>query len=81
MSELYKRYVDVFVLMKKDHTMVPCFLLWDNGKKYRVDKVLRVEKRASQVGGGGIRYEVMIQKEIRYLFFEKDRWFIESFRP
>ena len=81
MSELYKRYVDVLVLMKKDHQMVPQKLYWDNGREYSIDKVFRVEKRASQVGGGGIRYEVKIQGQIRYLYYEKDRWFIESFRP
>lgn len=81
MSELYKRYVDVLVLMKKDRQMVPYALLWDNGRKYSIDKILQVEKRASQVGGGGIRYEIRIRGQSRYLFFEKDRWFIESTQP
>ena len=47
----------------------------------QIDKILSVEKRASQVGGSGIRYEVMIRGQCRYLFFEKDRWFIESLQP
>lgn len=81
MSELYKRYVDVLVLMKKDHQMIPCRLIWENGQQYEIDKILRIEKKASQVGGGGIRYEVRICGQQRYLFFEKDRWFIESLRP
>ncbi|NLH64111.1 MAG: hypothetical protein GX478_07995 [Erysipelotrichaceae bacterium] len=81
MSELYKRYVDVEVRMQKDRTMVPLRLVWDDGRKYEIDKVGRAEKRASQVGGCGIRYEVKIHGQYRYLFFEKDRWFIESVRP
>jgi hypothetical protein len=81
MSELYKRYVDVIVLMKKDRILVPKRLIWDNDREYEIDKILSVEKRASQVGGSGIRYEVMIRGQCRYLFFEKDRWFIESLQP
>ena len=81
MSELYKRYVDVVVRMKKDRQVIPMKLIWDNDREYPIDKVLRVEPRASQVGGSGIRYEVKICGQIRCLFFEKDRWFIESFRP
>lgn len=81
MSEFYKRYIDVVVVMKKNRQMIPMKLIWENGQIYSIDKVLRVEPRASQVGGGGIRYEVKICGQMRYLFFEKDRWFIESFRP
>ena len=52
MSELYKRYVDVIVRMQKDGKMVPLKLVWDNGIEYEIDKILSVEKHASEVGGG-----------------------------
>ena len=58
--ELYKRYVDVVTLQRKSGTMTPLFLLWDDGRKYAIDKVVSVERRASQVGGCGIRYACMI---------------------
>lgn len=81
MSELYKRYVDVIVRMKKDRQMIPLRLVWDNGREYEIDRICSVEKRASEVGGVGIRYEVRICGQMRYLFYEKDRWFIESCQP
>lgn len=81
MNELYKRYVDVSVIMRKDRKLIPVYLIWDNGRKYEIDKILQVENRASQVGGSGVRYTVKIRGQLRYLFFEKDRWFIESTQP
>lgn len=78
---LYKRYVDVVVLVKKDSEMIPLKLVWDNGISYEIDKVLSVERRASVVGGGGERYEIRICGQRRYLFYEKNRWFIESVKP
>ena len=47
----------------------------------RIDKILSVEKRASQVGGCGIRYACMICGKRRNLYMEKDKWFIESHQP
>ena len=81
MSELYKRYVDVIVRMQKDRKLVPLKLVWDNGTAYEIDKILSIDKRASEVGGGGIRYAVMICGRRRNLFYERDRWFIESVQP
>lgn len=81
MSELYKRYVDVIALMRKDRQMIPQKLVWDNGRTYEIDKIRNVEQRASQVGGSGIRYEIFVCGQMRYLFYEKDRWFIESTQP
>ena len=79
--ELYKRYVDVVTLQRKSGTMTPLFLVWDDGRKYAIDKVVSVERRASQVGGCGIRYACMICGQRRNLFYERTRWFIESTQP
>ena len=48
---------------------------------YQIDKVLSKERRASQVGGCGVRYVCMICGQRRNLFLEKNRWFIESMHP
>jgi hypothetical protein len=81
--ELYKRYVKVVAVYAKTGEIQPLFLCWDNGRNYKIDKVLSKEQRASQVGGCGIRYVCMIQGNQRSLFLEqnKNRWFIESFQP
>ncbi|MBQ9047173.1 MAG: hypothetical protein IJ120_04650 [Solobacterium sp.] len=79
--ELYKRYVDVVLMQKKTGRIVPLYLFWEDGRKYKIDKVISAERRASPVGGCGIRYACMIQGERRNLYLEKDKWFIESYQP
>lgn len=79
--ELYKRYVDVVVKQTKNGNIVPLYVCWDNGMSYQIDKVLSKERRASQVGGCGVRYVCMICGQRRNLFLEKNRWFIENMHP
>ncbi|MCR5794704.1 MAG: hypothetical protein K6G61_05095 [Solobacterium sp.] len=78
---LYKRYIDVVLYQKRNGDITPLYLYWEDGKKYRIDKILSVERRASQVGGCGIRYACMICGKRRNLYMEKDKWFIESHQP
>lgn len=78
---LYKRYIDVVTLIDKEGVMNPVMIIWDNGSKYKIDRVLEVRKSASVVGGSGILYKCRIQGKERNLFFEKNRWFIESYHP
>jgi hypothetical protein len=78
---LYKRYVDVLTLINKEGEMVPLIIVWDDGVKYKIDKVMEIKKAVSTVGGSGILYKCRIQGQERSLFFEKNRWFIESLHP
>lgn len=79
--KLYKRYVDVVLLNSKQGKLIPLFIVWDNNIKYPIDKILSIKKSHSQVGGSGIMYLCLIQNQKRKLFFERDKWFIESFLP
>ncbi len=79
--KLYKRYVDVVVLNSKQAKLTPLFIVWDNNTKYQIDKILQVKKAHSSVGGGGLMYLCLIQNQTRKLYFERDRWFIESLNP
>ena len=79
--KIYKRYVDVVVLNTKDAKLRPLFIVWDNNIKYPVDNILQIKKAHSSVGGGGIMYLCLIQNQRRKLYYERDRWFIESFNP
>lgn len=79
--KLYKRYVDVVVLNTKLAKLTPLFIVWDNNNKYPIDKILQIKKAHSSVGGGGIMYLCLIQNQRRKLYYERDRWFIESFTP
>ncbi len=76
----YKRYVDVVVLVDKHAEMTPLFLVFDN-KKYAIDRVLKIKKASSVVGGSGVLYRCRIRNQERNLFLERNRWFIESLKP
>jgi hypothetical protein len=56
--------------------------IWENGKRYKIDKVLDVRPAASlKAGGAGLRYTVMVRDHETYLFLEEDKigakWFME----
>ena len=50
---------------------------WEN-RTYKVDKILSVRETYSRAGGCGMRYECRFGSQVRRLFWEKDRWFLES---
>lgn len=81
---LYKRYVEVVVLTGKQGELRPLYMIWESHgvkTKYKIDKIYEIRKAASQVGGCGVLYSCRIDGKDRRLFYEKDRWFIESYRP
>lgn len=80
-EQIYKRYVDVVLFQKKSGEIRPLYILWENGEKYRIDRIMGIGRKASKAGGCGLRYECMIHGKRRNLFYEKDKWFLESFQP
>ena len=74
-----KMWIDVLCMHSKSGDIQPVAIIWDNGAKYYIDKVERVVFRASLKSGGvGIRYTCRIHDQMRYLFLEGDKWFIEK---
>ena len=82
-----KVYVQVSVVFREDGTMLPRSFIWEDGRKYSIDRVLQVRPACAQrAGGQGDRYTIMVGGQQRYLFFEHSgdaddqnvgRWFIE----
>lgn len=75
-----KVYVDVVTLYAKEGDIIPLKILWSDGTRYDIDKVLDVCKAASlKVGGVGFRYKCRIQGKEKFLFFEtnENKWFVE----
>lgn len=81
MIMLYKRYVDVITLVDREGKLKPLILIWENGLQYPIDRILEVRNATSEVGGCGILYRCRIGSQERCLFYEKNRWFIESTKP
>lgn len=82
-----KVYVGVDADFREDGTMLPRCLIWEDGTRYEIDRVLDIRQAfAMKAGGQGDRYTVRIKGQLRYLFFERSprmtgncigRWFVE----
>lgn len=63
-----KVYVDVVAEFRKDGQLVPIFFTWEDGRKYSIDRILKIERCASRKAGGvGMMYTCMIQGQERKL--------------
>ena len=66
-----KIYVDVNARFTSDGRLIPKEIIWSNGEKYAIDKVIAEQRRASlKAGGCGIRYTCRIMGGEHYLFYE-----------
>lgn len=82
-----KVYVSVGVVFNDDGRMLPRFICWEDGVKYRIDRVAEISQAAAQrCGGQGDRYTIFIGGKQSHLFFERScsltgnnigRWFVE----
>ena len=82
-----KVYVEVLVSFDEEGRMLPTMLVWEDGRKYLIDKVTDIRQAAAmKAGGQGDRYTVIINGQQSYLFFERStnlsgnfigRWFVE----
>ena len=83
-----KIYVDVHVEFRSDGIMLPREIIWEDGRRFEIDRVLDIRQAAAmKAGGQGDRYTIKVQGQERYLFFERNasltgnnigRWFIEA---
>lgn len=86
--EARKQYVDVIVQFRSDGRMLPAEILWQDGRRFHVDRILDISPApALRAGGQGDRYTVRIGSKACYLFFEHacdmdgdrpGRWFVEA---
>ena len=76
----YRRvYVDVVVKHKKDGKIIPLTIIFEDGKKYEIDRLCDTRRAAaSKVGGTGIRYTIRIKGKQTYLFEDEGKWFVEA---
>lgn len=73
-----RKNVTVIAKMDNNGFVTPLTIVWENGKKYDIDKVLDVRKKASLKGGGmGNRYTCKIKNQERFLWLDEYVWFVE----
>lgn len=77
--ETKKIYVTIDARFEPDGKLIPMALVWDDGRRYAIDRVLDTRKAASlKAGGIGVRYTVRILGKERYLWYEGPSWFVEG---
>ena len=73
-----KKYVKVILEIDELGNKTPQTIIY-NDEKFEIDKVLDVKNAPSmKVGGVGERYRVRIKGKETYIFFEKNKWFVEE---
>lgn len=74
-----KAYVSVNLDVDQEGAYHPRYIRWENGRIYQIDRILyKCRASSKKVGGGGIRYTVLIKGHESYLFREGEKWFVEA---
>ena len=59
-----KVYVDVLAVFSREGELIPTAFVWEDGRKYAIDKVSKPERCASRKAGGtGYRYTCQVRGE------------------
>ncbi len=73
-----KIYVNVYAVFDTYGQIRPRVIIWEDGRRYPIDRIMSVERRAClRSGGAGLRYHINVCGKERYLFLEDTRWFVE----
>lgn len=72
-----KQYVDVITYIDSEARLRPLVLVW-NGRRYSVDHIFSVRELYAADGGCGVRYLCLIAGRRRSLWWERDRWFVQT---
>ena len=82
-----KVYVAVNASFDESGRIIPKSLVWEDGRKYLIDKVTDIRQAAAmKAGGQGDRYTIYVNGIQSYLFFDRStnlsgsvigRWFVE----
>lgn len=74
----YKVFISVTAEYTCDGAILPISFVWEDGKRYKIDKLVDVRHAASlKAGGAGLCYTCMIHGKQTHLYLEDDRWFME----
>ena len=71
--------LDIIVEHRKDGLALPKTIIWDDWRRFDIDRVLDIRKAAAtKCGGIGIRYICRIRGREYKIFDEDGKWFIEQ---
>lgn len=81
MSQIFRKvYVEINALIDTNGKRRPLRIRWEDGRVFKVERLLSRSKAKSQkVGGGETRYTIQINGQETFIFEDEDgRWFVES---
>ncbi len=76
-----KVHVEVAALFPSKGGLRPLYIIWEDGRKFEVNRVKFMERAPSHVGSIlPVRYTCVVEGRERELYFEPDqmRWFVEA---
>jgi len=80
-------FVDVITRFDELGGVEPLAILWSDGRKFEIDRILDRGNSASEAGGAGYRFIVKIKGKSRSLYLSNDYdrdgilcWFVESWK-
>ena len=79
----FKVYVDVTAVFTSDGRLLPLWITWEDGRRYRIDRIRSIQRAASRRAGGcGIRYVCSVCGHDVELFYEENyHWFLHRKTP
>lgn len=77
--ERKKKYVEVVADFSAEGILTPMRVIWDDGATYDITNIKEIlPRKYSKCGGVGVRYECQIGRQMTYLYYEVDKWFVEA---
>lgn len=74
-----RKYVEIIARHTTEGKSYPIEIVWEDGRKFEIDRILDVRKAASlKTGGAGTRYTCRIRNREIYIFNDNGKWFLEN---
>ncbi len=80
----YKVIVQVYAAFDTEGHITPTSFIWEDGRRFEIDRILDVRRAASlKAGGLGIRYTCRVRGKQTYLYHDdcEGHWFMERKTP
>lgn len=79
-QKVVKKYVQVTATFTPEGKLIPKCVVWDDGRRFEIDRIERCCRAASRKAGGvGLRYDCSIRGKETVLFYEENyKWFVEA---
>lgn len=76
-----KTCVCVRAYFNKEGVIIPDLVIWEDGRRFTVDRIVEKRPAASLKGGGsGIRYTCRFGEKQAYLYLDENKWFVDKKR-